>query len=160
MNGIVEKLFEAICRVGIFMICAQAILHFCPKSAYEKYLKLLVGVSVLLQLFLPVCRLLPGSGLKETAKGLEEFRTQLMSGMEQTQEELLQADALLEKMTLEEVRKRMEETEKAVQPEETRRQAEEKSKDGERLRTEEEAGEEPEETDENEIVVIVEPVEW
>ncbi len=154
MNGIVEKLFDAICRVGIFMICAQAILHFCPKSAYEKYLKLLVGVSVLLQLFLPVCRLLPGSGLKETAKGLEEFRTQLMSGMEQTQEELLRADALLEKMTLEEVRRRMEEAKEAVQPEETRRQDAEKSEEeGKRLRTEEE-------TDENEIVVIVEPVEW
>lgn len=154
MNGIVEKLFDAICRVGIFMICAQAILHFCPKSAYEKYLKLLVGVSVLLQLFLPVCRLLPGSGLKETAKGLEEFRTQMMSGMEQTQEELLQTDALLEKMTLEEVRRRMEEAEEAVQPEE-----EKSGEDGERLWTEE-VGEETEETDENEIAVIVEPVEW
>lgn len=146
MNGIVEKLFDAICRVGIFMICAQAILHFCPKSAYEKYLKLLVGVSVLLQLFLPVCRLLPGSGFKETAKGLEEFRTQLMSGMEQTQEELRQADALLEKMTLEEVRKRMEEAETAAQDEEK------SGEGGERLRTEE--------TDGNRIAVTVEPVEW
>lgn len=156
MNGIVEKLFDAICRVGIFMICAQAILHFCPKSAYEKYLKLLVGVSVLLQLFLPVCRLLPGSGLKETAKGLEEFRTQLMSGMEQTQEELQQADALLEKMTLEEVRKRMEEAETAAQTEETWRQEEKSGEDGECLRTEET----DEETDENRIAVTVEPVEW
>lgn len=152
MNGIVEKLFDAICRVGIFMICAQAILHFCPKSAYEKYLKLLVGVSVLLQLFLPVCRLLPGSGFKETAKGLEEFRTQLMSGMEQTQEELRQADALLEKMTLEEVRKRMEEAETAAQTEETWRQEEKSGEGGERLRTEE--------TDGNRIAVTVEPVEW
>lgn len=151
-----EKLFDAICRVGIFMICAQAILHFCPKSAYEKYLKLLVGVSVLLQLFLPVCRLLPGSGLKETAKGLEEFRTQLMSGMEQTQEELQQADALLEKMTLEEVRKRMEEAETAAQTEETWRQEEKSGEDGECLRTEET----DEETDENRIAVTVEPVEW
>lgn len=156
MNGIVEKLFDAICRVGIFMICAQAILHFCPKSAYEKYLKLLVGVSVLLQLFLPVCRLLPGNGFKETAKGLEEFRTQLMSGMEQTQEELRQADALLEKMTLEEVRKRMEEAETAAQTEETRRQEEKSGEDGECLRTEET----DEETDENRIAVTVEPVEW
>ena len=37
-----NPLFQAICRVGMFMICAQAIVHFRPNEAYEKYLKLLV----------------------------------------------------------------------------------------------------------------------
>ena len=55
-------LFQAICRVGIFMICAQAIVHFRPKEAYEKYLKLLVSAMVLVQLFLPLGGGGPGAG--------------------------------------------------------------------------------------------------
>ncbi len=41
-----------ICRMGIFMICAQTIVHFRPKPAYEKYLKLLVSAMMLVQIFL------------------------------------------------------------------------------------------------------------
>lgn len=100
--------FTAICKVGIFMICAQAILHFSPKAAYEKYLKLLVGVMVLIQLFLPVFSLVFGGEMEETARRLESFRTELQEGIIQAEEETLLADELLEKMTLEEVRRRME----------------------------------------------------
>lgn len=100
--------FTAICKVGIFMICAQAILHFSPKAAYEKYLKLLVGVMVLIQLFLPVFSLVFGGEMEETARRLEGFRTELQAGISQAEEETLLADELLEKMTLEEVRRRME----------------------------------------------------
>lgn len=101
--------FTAICKVGIFMICAQALLHFSPKAAYEKYLKLLVGVMVLIQLFLPVFSLVFGGGMEETARQLEQFRTELQDGITQAEEEKLLANELLEKMTLEEVRRRMEE---------------------------------------------------
>lgn len=41
---------KAICQVGTFMICAQAIVHFRPKASYEKYLKMLVSAMILIQL--------------------------------------------------------------------------------------------------------------
>lgn len=47
------ELFQTIRQIGIFMICAQAILHFKPSVKYEKYLKLLISVMVLVQLLLP-----------------------------------------------------------------------------------------------------------
>ena len=103
-----HSFFTAICKVGIFMICAQAVLHFSPKASYEKYLKLLVGVMVLIQLFLPVFSLVFGGEIEETARRLESFRTELQDGIMQAEEETLLADELLEKMTLEEVRHRME----------------------------------------------------
>lgn len=103
-----HSFFTAICKVGIFMICAQAVLHFNPKASYEKYLKLLVGVMVLIQLFLPVFSLVFGGEIEETARRLESFRTELQDGIMQAEEETLLADELLEKMTLEEVRHRME----------------------------------------------------
>lgn len=103
-----HSFFTAICKVGIFMICAQAVLHFSPKASYEKYLKLLVGVMVLIQLFLPVFSLVFGGEIEETARRLESFRAELQDGIMQAEEETLLADELLEKMTLEEVRHRME----------------------------------------------------
>ncbi|MCM1192482.1 MAG: stage III sporulation protein AF [Butyrivibrio sp.] len=116
-------LLHAICRIGIFMICAQAIIHFRPRETYEKYLKLLVGVMVLIQLFLPVGSLLLGGGMEQTLKNLELFRTRLEQEMENAAREAEAADRLLEQMTLEEVRKRMEEQNSPA--EETQEEAEE-----------------------------------
>lgn len=47
------ELFQTIRQIAVFMICAQAILHFKPSVKYEKYLKLLISVMVLVQLLLP-----------------------------------------------------------------------------------------------------------
>lgn len=101
--------FQTICRIGIFMICAQAIVHFRPRETYEKYLRLLVGVMVLIQLFLPVGSFLLGGGIEQTMKGLEQFWANLEQEMELAAREAAEADERLEQMTLEEVRKRMEE---------------------------------------------------
>lgn len=102
-------LFQAICKVGIFLICAQAIVHFRPREAYEKYLKLLVGIMILLQLFLPIGSFLLGSGMGRVADRLEAFRQGLEEEMGLAAEEADRAEETLERMTLEEVRKRMEE---------------------------------------------------
>lgn len=100
--------FQAICRTGIFMICAQAIVHFRPQESYEKYLKLLVSVMVLIQLFLPLGSLLAGIRGEAAAGQLEDFRQSLEQSMEEARQKAEETDALLERMTLEEVRRRME----------------------------------------------------
>lgn len=110
-------LFQAICRVGIFMICAQAIVHFRPKEAYEKYLKLLVSAMVLVQLFLPLGSFLVGAGGEEAARELERFKKEMEQAVKEAEENAAAADALLEQMTLEEVRSRMEEQNGARQQE-------------------------------------------
>lgn len=104
-----NPLFQAICRVGMFMICAQAIVHFRPNEAYEKYLKLLVSVMILIQLFLPIGSFLLGGGMEETARKLEQFRIQLEQEMQAVTREAAEADKLLENMTLEEIRRRVDE---------------------------------------------------
>ena len=68
-----NTLFQAICRMGIFMICAQAVVHFRPKESYEKYLKLLVSVIVLIQVFLPIGSFLLGDGRQNAARALEQL---------------------------------------------------------------------------------------
>ncbi|MCH5338071.1 MAG: stage III sporulation protein AF [Acetatifactor sp.] len=105
----VNSLFQAICRTGIFMICAQAIVHFRPQESYEKYLKLLVSVMVLVQLFFPLGSFLAGVGGEDVRGQLENFRESLEQSMEEARQQAEETDALLEQMTLEEVRRRMEE---------------------------------------------------
>ena len=104
-----SNLFQTICRIGIFMICAQAIVHFRPEEAYEKYLKLLVGSMILIQLFLPVGRLLFWGEGQELALKSEEFMEELEAEMAAAEKNALETEALLEQMTLEEVRRRAEE---------------------------------------------------
>lgn len=49
----IEGFLETIRGVGIFIVCAQAVLHFRPKASYDKYLKVLVSVIVLVMLIVP-----------------------------------------------------------------------------------------------------------
>lgn len=104
-----DSFLEAIGRVGIFMICARAIVHFRPKEADEKYMKLLVSIMILIQLFLPLGSVFLGGEGGETVAALERFKADLQQSMQEAEINAARADALLEQMTLEEVRKRMEE---------------------------------------------------
>lgn len=123
--------FKAICQMGIFMICAQSIVHFRPKAAYEKYLKMLVGAMVLIQIFLPVGRLLFGRDGAAFSESVRQFEENLEGSMDEASENADRSWQMLENMTLEEVRKRLEE--------------EEAQRDGTRVQGGEENGEAPEE---------------
>lgn len=118
-----NSIFQAICRVGIFMICAQAIVHFRPNESYEKYLKLLMSIMVLIQLFAPVCSFFFGGGSLKAAELMERFEKDLAAGIQEAEKNAQEADRLLEQMTLEEVRRRVEEAKEdagaAMQGEET-----------------------------------------
>lgn len=52
---------EKICAMGIFIICAQAVIHFSPSKSYAKYLKLLLSMMVLVQLMQPIVLLVFGN---------------------------------------------------------------------------------------------------
>ena len=104
-----NSFFQSICRVGIFVICAQAIVHFRARESYEKYIRLLVGIMILIQLFLPLGGYFLGKGGGETAEVLRQFRQAMEEGMKDAEEKAAAADKLLEQMTLEELRRRMEE---------------------------------------------------
>lgn len=104
-----NSFFQAICRVGIFMICAQALLHFRAQETYEKYLKMLVSIMILIQLFISVGVFFMGGKGDETAEALRQFKQDMEAGIQAAEETAAAADAILEQMTLEEVRSRMEE---------------------------------------------------
>ncbi len=46
--------FEILKRASVFMILAQAIIHFRPSPVYEKYIRFLAGIMTAVILFLPM----------------------------------------------------------------------------------------------------------
>lgn len=99
---------RAIIQVGIFMICAQVLIHFRPNGSYEKYMKMLVSVMILVQVFCPLINLVTG-GKESVEERVSWFEAQIQESMAQAQTAARQTDALLNRMTLEEVRQNMEE---------------------------------------------------
>lgn len=106
--------FQAICKMGIFMICAQTIVHFRPKESYEKYCKLLVGMMVLLLLMIPLTGFLLGEDSRLSVSVVEEYQRIFDGTLPGAAENERKAQELLERMTMEEIGRRMEAEEKAV----------------------------------------------
>ena len=81
-SGIVKTIFQ----IGIFLICAQAIVHFRPKAYYEKYLKMLVSIMILMQLFLAVGGIFSEAGKAKLQESMQRFTENLNEGMRQASE--------------------------------------------------------------------------
>lgn len=82
-----EKMLEDwvgyIKRVGIFIICAQALIHFKPKGVYEKYIRLLVSSMILVQLLEPLGNLFGYLEKGELTRRMKEMEERVF-GIEQS----------------------------------------------------------------------------
>ena len=103
-----EMIMKAIVQMGIFMICAQVLIHFRPNGSYEKYMKMLVSIMILIQVAFPIAGLLTGgkSNLEERAAW---FETRIQESMKAAQEAAEESDRLLEQMTLEQLKEQISE---------------------------------------------------
>lgn len=94
--------FQIIRQIGIFMICAQTILHFKPSAQYEKYLKLLISVMVLLQILFPVLRLVSSGGSEQFLEEMQQVGREMSRQMEQLEiEKNIEEDAVVSRTKLE-----------------------------------------------------------
>ena len=84
-----QWLYRVIGQAGIFLICAQTVVHFRPKESYDKYLKLLLSVMLLLQLLQPVLTMFGGGdgwNAEEQVTGfMQELQTVLTRASEQAE---------------------------------------------------------------------------
>ncbi len=64
-------------RIGIFIICAQSVMHFVAGKSYEKYVKLLIGIMVLAQFVVPIRALLLGNDNAEIWNSIEVFQKEM-----------------------------------------------------------------------------------
>lgn len=98
---------ETVCQITVFMICAQAITHFRPKDSYEKYLRMLLGAMILIQIFQPFCQLFCGVTGQELVASVGQFQRELDLGLEEASKQALLAGQKLEDMSLLEVQERL-----------------------------------------------------
>lgn len=78
-----QWLYHVIGQVGIFLICAQTLIHFRPRESYEKYLKLLLSVMLLIQLLQPLLTVLGGDEIAGTDVQVTEFAEEIRTVLEQ-----------------------------------------------------------------------------
>lgn len=94
-----NTLVETIQKIGIFLIAAQAIMHFAPGTAYTKYIKLIVGIMVLAMFLSPVYQIITDetifSSLDEGRYGITREQTR-MQGLSMSWEEM---ESYIEKQT-------------------------------------------------------------
>ncbi len=86
-----QWLYRGVGQAGIFLICAQTIVHFRPKEAYEKYLKLLLSVMLLTQLLQPVLSVFGGGAEQNAQAQVEEFTEELQSVLNRASEQAKQS---------------------------------------------------------------------
>ena len=68
---------KVIGQIGIFMICAQAVMHFRPKEAYGKYLRLLFSIMILVQLLQPFTMFFFGESKLDLQRSTKQFQEML-----------------------------------------------------------------------------------
>lgn len=101
-----HKLMEAIVRMGIFMICAQVLIHFRPNGSYEKYMKLLVSVMILAQLFFPVMNLFLEEG-RQMEDLVEQFQEQAEESRKEALSNVGEVEDLMDRMTSRELERQL-----------------------------------------------------
>lgn len=101
------EILQTVKQIGVFMICAQVILHFKPSAKYEKYLKLLISVMALVQIITPVVNLLPGEGSTAFMTRVQEIQAEIDKSMEQLELENAVNEENILNTTLEEIKTRI-----------------------------------------------------
>lgn len=101
-------------QIGIFMICAQALLQFRPKETYGKYLRLLLSAMILLQVVQPISGLFFGGSEQALQNSMEQFQSSMEESMEQAALRALEAEKQLEERSMLEVQERLAEQETAT----------------------------------------------
>lgn len=103
-----ENQFLAVIKqVCVFMICAQMILHFRPSESYTKYIKLLISIMVLVQLALPVMGFFGICDEKMLSDKTGYYASFITESLREADITATQAEALLNQMTMEEVKTRL-----------------------------------------------------
>ena len=103
-----EAFQKLIGQIGVFIICAQTIIHFRPKEVYGKYLRLLLGGMVLVQVFGPVYGLFFGQEGKSMEDMIQSFQEGFEASMREAEQKGAVSEQQLEHMSLEMLRELIE----------------------------------------------------
>lgn len=98
-----SEILSMICRIGIFIVCAQTVIHFRPNSSYEKYFKLLISMMILAQMIQPLSEIFAREESENLENRIMRIQEELDRQMQDYSLELVPFEEVLERMTMEEV---------------------------------------------------------
>ncbi len=81
-----DHFVENVRQIGIFMIAAQAVIHLAPEKRYEKYIKLIAGIIVLLLFTTPF--------LDQSGEIQEKWQTQAEQIIQEIEEQQREGESL------------------------------------------------------------------
>ena len=96
MEGFLIKIGQ----IAIFMICARTLLHFRAKESYEKYLKLLVSLMLLVLLVEPLLDVFGKGEEGEFLQRIQSYSYQLQGILENEQLNNEEISEILSHMTM------------------------------------------------------------
>lgn len=100
-----DRLLQIVKQTGIFIVCAQMLLHFKPAECYEKYIRLLISIMVLAQVIAGVSAILGQEGGLLFQGRVDYYSGLLAESMEEA--DLERMEEILEQMTMREVQARV-----------------------------------------------------
>ncbi len=75
-----DHILEVVKKTGIFLVLAQTVLHLCANDAYEKYIKMIVGLITAIMLIFSIVELIRDDGLRNFETYRKEYEEQLLGG--------------------------------------------------------------------------------
>lgn len=103
-----QGLLGSIRQMGVFMICAQALIYFKPKGSYEKYMKLLVSAMILVQILSPVAALLSGMEAQSLEERIAFYSASFEQGLGEAAVQEYQVEQLRQILLEEQIRVQLE----------------------------------------------------
>lgn len=98
-----SALLTKIGQLAVFLICAQTLVHFRPKGSYEKYIKLLVSMMLLILLVEPLMNLLGKGERGDFMEQVRVYEQRLQEILETPQLKNDEIELLIENITRERV---------------------------------------------------------
>lgn len=95
MNSILIKIGQ----LAIFLICAQTLIHFRPKASYEKYIRLLVSMMLLILLVEPIMDLLGKENAGDFLERIHAYEQELEGILVSPQLEMGEIETILSSIT-------------------------------------------------------------
>lgn len=103
-----DTLLKELGQVAVFLICARTLLHFRAKDSYEKYIKLLIGMMLLVLLAEPFLNLAGVKGEATFTDLWKEYEEKINEAMQSESGKEEQIEELLQNMARESVSKGVE----------------------------------------------------
>ncbi len=105
-------MLEEIKKISIFIVIAQMVLNLCAGKQYQKYVKLLISIMIMVQFLLPVLQLFRITNEEEFWSRVEKYEQEISRQVEEVSREYTGlVEEELRNLSVEEVKRQILETE-------------------------------------------------